>query len=247
MSLQFNNTTTKSGIIQLIERNCGFADGQVSGNPTLLKQFTSEVNVTVDDAHSIIFQADGTWQFDGTDQTDWPVIKRSLVAGQRDYSFTEDETGNLILDVERVFVLPSSTATLYQEIFPVDVQSGPVEGIGQENTVQGTPYSYDKTGNGIFLDPVPSYTLANGLKVYISREGLYFTTTDTTRKPGFAGLFHEFLALGPSYRYARSKGLKNVNLLKRDLDEMEQSIVEYYSKREKDVSTVLTPEPINYL
>lgn len=226
----------------------GFPDGYITGDSTRLAQWTGSVNIGKDKAYSIIFQADGRWNFDDGNHTTYPILTGNLVDGQRDYSFTADSDGNLVLAIDRVFVKTSSTGPYY-EIFPVDVQkdreseiSGFVDGLNTE----GAPYTYDKTATGIFLDPIPSANITSGLKVYVSREGSYFTTADTTKKPGFAGLFHEYLVLEPCYRYARANGLKNQEALKRDVLEMEKAITEFYSKRDKHDVLIMRNEPIIY-
>lgn len=245
MSIPFSNTTTKNGIIQLIERNLGFDDGAISGNSTLLAKFTADVNLTLDRVNALVLPASGTWQFDDSNQTDYPTITASLVSGQRSYSFTTDETGNFILDIYKVLVADNNGN--YRELQPIDVQSDPeaISFLDGTNTT-GIPNRYDKTANGIFLDPIPDYTYANGLKVLINREMTYFTTSDTTKKAGFAGIFHEYLALRPAYQYAYRKSLPNATSLEKETLRMEQAIVDYYSARERDVRNILSGEPIIY-
>lgn len=253
MSTSYNDTVGKKGLIQLIERNCGFSDGEISGNATLLALFTADINIALDKALSIIFKSAGKWQFDDNNQTDYPFITTNIVSGQRDYSFTTDGSGNIILDIYRVMVAGSTG--VYKEIYPVDqesrnvnsgilgAQSGTLFGGSQTNTdsfidgrnTSGTPYRYDLTANGIFLDPVPNYSYATGLKVFINREASYFNTGDTTKKPGFAGLFHEYLALRPSYQYAYRKSLTNVKALQNEMLTMEAEITSYYAARERGV------------
>lgn len=194
---------------------------------------TRDINLALDRALALIFQVGGMWQFDDSNQTDYPIITTSLVSGQRDYTFTSDEQGNLILDIYKVFVADSTG--VFHEVFPVDVQSGAPYNYTSGLNVGGIPNTYDKTANGFFLDPIPNYTRANGLKVYINREGSYFTVADTTKKAGFAGHFHEYLALRPSYQYAYRNGLKNANVLKSEMLEMEEEIKSYYNTRERDV------------
>lgn len=238
MSIVYSDTTNKSGIIQLIEQNCGFADGGISGNSTLLAQFTGQVNTTIDEMLGFLFPKGGTWQLDDSNHTDHPFIYTNIVSGQRDYSFDTDEQGNVVLDIYRVMVADSGGT--FQEIKTRDQQtlnsnnSDTNSYIDGKNT-SGTPNTYDKTGNSIFLDPVPNYNLTNGLKVFINREGSYFSTTDTIKKLGFASLFHEYLSLKPSYNYARANSLANREVLKRDMLEMRQAIIDYYGTREKDV------------
>lgn len=246
MSLQFNDTATKRGIIQEIESNCGFQDGGISGNTTLLKKFTAQVNLALDKIFSIIFKAGKKWQFDDGNHIDHPFIMTNIVSGQRDYSFVTDEQGNLILDIYKV--MRKNADGFWEEIKPVDQQSDETtEEFYDGRDVPGIPNRYDKTGNSIFFDVVPDYNSTNGLKIFINREGSYFVYGDTNKKPGFAGLFHEYLALRPSYFYAIRKGLKNYKLLKGEMLEMEGDCKKYYSDRSKDDADVLTAEGVDYI
>lgn len=250
MSLAFNDTSTHKGIIQKLERLVYGQDavGRISGNTTLLKQWTAEVNIALDRAFHLIFEADGRWQFDDSNHTDYPIITTNLVANQRDYSFSADSNSNLILSIQKIAILQSATATLYAEIEPADAQTDDYSPYVQNDTsVTGIPDRYDKLANGIFLEPIPSYNATAGLKVYISREGSYFAYTDTTKKPGFAGLYHEYLAVYPAWQYAQANNLANQNGLLTNVQMLEDAIVRHYSKRAEDERDVLEPEPIIFL
>lgn len=193
----------------------------------------ADINIALDKAFDIIFKSDGTWQFDDSNHTDYPIITTNLISGQRDYSFTADENGNLILDIYKVMVADQSG--IYHEIYPVDVQSQQgLESFYDGHNTTGSPFRYDKTANGIFLDVIPNYNYTGGIKIYINREGSYFTTSDTTKKAGFAGLFHEYLALRPSYMYSYRNNKSNVNAIQSEMLRMEEEIGNYYSKRTKD-------------
>lgn len=245
MSIQFSDVTNKDGVIQLIERNCGFNDGDITNNSTLFAQFTGDVNLALDRVLAIIFKAGGTWQFDDSNHTNYPIIMTNLVSGQRDYTFTVDTSGNLILDVYKVFVTNSS-GTFY-EVFPVDVQSQEdTRGLSNGLNITGVPFTYDKTANGIFLDPIPSYNYTAGVKVYVNREGSYFSVTDNVKKPGFAGLFHEYLALRPSYQFAYRNSLANTAALQNEVLLMEKAIATHYGAREKDLRKILSPRKIAF-
>lgn len=198
---------------------------------------TRDINLALDRVFALIFQVGGTWQFDDSNHVDYPIITTNIVSGQRDYTFTSDEVGNLILDVQKVFI--SDENGLFSEVSPVDVPAGAPSNYWDGLNTTGQPNTYEKNANGIFLDPPANYNRTGGLKVYISREGSYFTTSDTTKKPGFAGLFHEYLALRPSYQYAYRNSLANMNILKVEMQEMELALMEYYKLREKDVKKTL--------
>ena len=243
MSLQFSDTSTKKGIIQKIERLCKFTDGYISGNTNLLKEFTADVNIALDEVWAMIFKSSGKWQFDDSNHTDYPFITTNLVASQRDYTFTTDEGGNLILDVYKVMC--KDPQGIYQELDPIDQQSDEsTQSFFDGRNEEGTPERYDKTANGILLDLIPDYSVTAGLKVFINREGSYFTTSDTTKKPGFAGLFHKYLALAPSYEYAVANGLANKNDIRQEMLELESDIKKHYRDRSKDERFIISPQTI---
>lgn len=247
MSFQFNDTTNYKGLVQLFEKEVGLELGTISGDTTKLKQFTADVNSAFDDFVELAIKSSGTWQWDDSNHGDYPIVTTNIVASQRDYAFTTDEQNNLILDIYKVFVKSSSTGQ-YDEIYPVDVQS-------EEDTydftsgedIEGIPYRYDKTANGIFLDPVPVSSVTNGLKVYINREASYFTYTDTTRKPGVPGILHDYFYLKPAFDYARRKTLAVAVPLEKEVLRCEYKIAEYFSSREKDVRKRLTMKRVNYM
>jgi len=208
---------------------------------------TRDINLALDRALSLIFSVGGTWQFDDSNHTDYPIITTDLVSGQRSYAFTSDGSSNLILEIYKVMVADSNG--LFREMTPVDQQAvnpnSPSNYWDGLNTT-GIPNTYDKTSNGIFLDPIPNYDRTAGLKIFINREASYFLTSDTTKKSGIAGLFHEYLALRPSYQYAFRNSLPNTAVLKAETTEMENAMMDYYKKREKDVIKRVTGKQNNY-
>lgn len=243
MSIPYNDVTNKRGILQKIERLCKLNDGGITNNTQKLKEFTAEVNIALDKTYSIIFKTNGKWQFDDSNHTDYPIITTSLDSGVRDYPFTSDEQGNLILDIYKVMV--KNPSGIFEEIYPVDQQSDEyTEGFWSGQNTTGIPSRYDKTANGIFLDCIPSYNSTDGLKVFINREGSYFTTSDTTKKPGFAGLFHNYLALVPSYEYAMINSLPNKNDIYNEMLLMEADIKKHYRDRARDERSIISSETV---
>lgn len=194
---------------------------------------TIDINAALDKVWSLAIKASNKWQLDDSNQTDLPIITTSLVSGQRDYAFTTDGSSNIILDVHKVMI--KNPSGVFIEISPVDQQSEEnMNAFWDGQNTTGTPTRYDKTGNSIFLDPIPSYNSSGGLKLFINREASYFTSSDTTKKPGFAGIFHEYLALRPSYMFAQRNGLENTSILRDEMVKMEREIEEYYGQRARD-------------
>lgn len=265
MSLSLYQPATKSGIIDIAYR---ITDADANKWPLL--EVVSDINLAVDAFMAIAIPASGTWQLDDSNHTDYPIITTNLILGQRDYSFTIDGSGNLILDIYRVMV--KNPDGIFYDIVPTDQQSKPnwaampVSAVNYSvgNTMvdgqnrQGNPTHYDKTANGIFLDLIPNYNSTGGLKIFINREAQYFTVptiniADNT-KPGFPGIFHEYFAIASALRYAKRKGLKIVGGgnkttnpgLMGDVQNMEQAIEDYYGQRIKDERPVFSPKKFNY-
>lgn len=234
MSLTFTN------IVSLIDTNV-----KSNSDSYPIAEKVIDINLAMDKALSLIFQASGKWQFDDSNHTDYPIITTNLIANQRDYTFTTDGSGNLILDIYKVMI-KNPTSGYYEEIYPVDQQSDEyTQGFWSGQNTTGTPSRYDKTANGIFLDCIPSYNSTDGVKIFINRESTYFLTSDTTKKPGFAGLFHEYIALRPSYQYAYRNTLNNAVALHNEMVLMESDIKKHYRDRSRDEVTRITSETIN--
>lgn len=241
MSLAFSDTSTKKGLIQTIERSVFPGNtGKISGNTTLLAEFTAEINLALDRAFAIIFKAGGRWHFDDSNHSGNPELTANIVSGTREYSFSTDGT-NLTVAIEKVLILPSATATRYVEIGAVDIYEDAPNSFFDGSGATGVPSHYGKRGVKLSLDPVPNYSATSGLKVEISREGSYFTTADTTKKPGIAPLFHEYLALRPAWVYASNNALPVANSLHERMLRMEAEMAEHYALRERDVRHVMKP------
>lgn len=245
MSLQFNDTTNKNGIIQQIERACDFNDGDISGDADLLAMFTGDVNLAVDEVTAMILTADRSRQIDDYNHTKYPILTIDLVADQQNYSFYKDEQSNLIVHIHKV-MCADSNGVLRTLIGKNQQDLGTdTDGFNDGLNTKGTPLYYDKTADGIFLNPIPNYAVTDGLKVFIDREASHFTASDTTKVAGFLSLFHEYLVLKPAYRYARDKSLPNENSLKRDMLEMRQYIEDHVLRNQNNVKVGLRVDQPN--
>jgi hypothetical protein len=232
MSLAFNATDTLKGLVQMYEREIGATRGTVSGNTNLLKEFAADANLAIDDYTAIAIQVSGTWKFDDQNHTDYPEMTTNLVQGQRDYQFVTDENGNIILDIFKVYV--KETGGAYREIDPVDPDSEDLTTFTNGLGATGNASKYDKTANVIRLDLLPTANVTDGLKVSINREASYFTSADTTKKPGFPGVHHKYFYLKPALDYARRNTLTSYPRIEGELMKAEQEIKEYFNRRARD-------------
>jgi hypothetical protein len=246
MSIQFSDTDLLNGLVQIFEEEAGMNPGDISGSVTKLKRFAARANRAFDKYLRIAIPASGEWQYDDNNHTDYPIAKIDLVQGQRDYALLNDGSGNKILDIHKVFVKESATG-VYKEIYPVDVQSS--QGFETDSftnglDVQGVPFRYDKTANGIFLDQVPSYDATEGIMFYISREPSYFSYDDTTKKAGVPTC-QEYMAFEPAFAYARRNKLSNLKEIQAEVLRLEAAIRSHFSTRERDTTTIIRPTKVN--
>ena len=86
--MQFSNTTSKDGLIQRCELYTGIGDAGISGNATMLAQFTSLINSAYEKVVSMILESMDEWDWDDVNfSTTYPIATQSMVANQRDYAF----------------------------------------------------------------------------------------------------------------------------------------------------------------
>lgn len=236
----------------MYEKELGLNYGDVSSDTTnLLLEFIARANNAIDRYLLIWAKNAGTWQGDDMNHSDFQIITSNIVSGQRDYSFTNDGNSNRIIDVSKVLILPSATATNYIEINPIDELNTSTSDI-LVNTVTGQPTQYGKLSNAVFLDAIPNYNATNGLKMVVNREGSYLVYTDTTKIVGVPA-FHEYFYLRPAYEVAQIKGLANLTQLEKAVIDLEGNerlgirgkIADFFSYRERDVKKRMLPNVEN--
>lgn len=237
--MQFNDTTNKDGIIQQIEFRTNIGDAGITGDSTLLKQFTGQINNAYMRAFSVIMQADGIWTVDDANHGNQPRATTNLVSGQSNYRVlsTAPSTSQDWLEVIGVNIKDSNGNWVKLE-YKADKNFSETK--QQRDVNGGTPTSFYFEGTQIFLDCEPDYASTNGLEVIFNRAPLLFASTDTTKRPGFASLFHEYLVLKPTYWWEKYKRTGDSEQTKRDIMEMEKDMADFYSNRNKYEPTRLT-------
>ncbi len=239
--MQFSDTTNKSGLIQDCEFLCNTGDAGISGNTTLLKQFTSNINRWYHKVVTMILKAQDDWDFDDTTKTDFPIITTSLVANQQDYGLPVT-----CLQLKRVEVTYDGTNWYKAEKMDINERGLATDTTSVGNSFNESEPFYDIVGNSIMLYPIPAANSSNGLKVWITREPTEFVSTDTTDEPGIDEPFHRMLSIGASFDWAVAKQLNIKNDLASLLADYENRLLTYYGKKATDYDTILKPSYINY-
>jgi hypothetical protein len=173
------------------------------------------------------------WQVDDQNNTDLPIVTTDLVAAQSDYGLPTD-----LLRIQAVEV--KTDGGDWVRLKPFDQRD--VTKITDLYTSDGLPKFYDIRGNSIFLEPAPaaaSVTLTAGLKLYISREGDDFASTDTTQEPGFPEPFHRICSLGGVFDYLVVRGpQETADRVRVELEQLRKELRDFFRQAvEEDVVT----------
>lgn len=233
--MQFSDTSNLTGLIQECERICQTGTAGISGTTNQLKGFTVRINGAIDRFFHLAMLYSGEWQVDDTGNTTLPIATTDLVSGQYDYSFAAE-----LLVLSKV--LAANSAGTFIELLPVDSQDRRSGNIFTQPTGNnGIPTTYDVMGNSILLGTTPNYSYAGGLKVLFQRNGIKFTSGNTTETPGIPSLFHMYLARVASLPYLIERGMDSVPEITRQIAVDEEAIKDFYSNRIKYRKTLITP------
>jgi hypothetical protein len=194
-----------------------------------IADLTRHANQALDEMVSIAISSNGTWQFDDSNNTDLPIGTTALVSGQADYTFD-----NEYLMIEQIRVKDSNGN--WSDLTPVDRNNEEMKAeILSLETTSGLPIYYDKFGESIYLYPKPNYSQSASLKAFFQRKASYFSTTDTTKEPGFPKHLHKYVPLYCAFSFASAKGLAKKNDLYQRLQVEAQRIKDHFGRREKDI------------
>jgi hypothetical protein len=201
--MQFSNTITKNGIIQRIEDHAQIGDGVVSGDDTLLKKMTSNVNETVFDLTTEIMILMDDFDWEDPNRTDINIATTPLVANQRDYEFDNID----FLKLKRLDV--TYDGVNYYRATPFDSAAYFGErGLGNDTVTDQdfnkTKPMYDPKGSGFWLYPRASasdVTAGAKARIEYARAFEEFVYTDTIKQPPIDRNFHDLVAIGACLKW----------------------------------------------
>ncbi len=225
--MKYSDVANLSGIIQNIERLTDLGQGYISGDATRLKEMTSIINNVNHRVWHLIFMSTGNWQYDDGNNTDLPQATTDIVSGQAKYSLPETA-----LTIQRVEAKDSSG--LWALLTPITTNIIG-QAIDEFMKTDGSLLYYRLLNNTIELFPAPNYNSTGGLKIYFDRDSVDFSSSDTTKTPGFASPYHEILPIYASIEWLKVKQPQSptLGLLLQDAARLEKSIKEFYGRRFK--------------
>lgn len=241
--MYFNDPTNGNGIVQEMDDICS-----TNNNSYPLKSKARRVNQALNAFFRLAMQTDGKWEADDRNYSDYPIASTDLVTGKKDYTFP-----NGLLEIIRVEVKNSEGK--WHAISPIDQSDLNAEGIigthsgfinGAENqalsdfmNVDGDPVYYDKQYSSLWLYPASNVDVENGLKIYYNRTLKHILPTDTLVELGVPSVFNQYIARKASLPFLVEKGKVNKNDIAQLIQQDEEDIKDYFSRRSRDERTVL--------
>lgn len=192
------------------------------------------MNVAYQDVTRLIWESDGTWKFDDSNNTDAPVAYRTIANASASYLVP-----TTALRIEGVEVKDGNGDWI--KLRPLGLHDVPIS-IEEYMTGVGTPAEYMLEGNEIRLFPAPGTgyaTMTSGMAVRLSRAVTEFATTASTITPGFVTSFHRILSLAASIDFTQDEAQRKFLIAQRA--RLEQGLVRFYSKRAAEIKTNIKP------
>lgn len=241
--MQFNDTSTKKGILQMIEQVTNLGDAAITGTAVKLAYFTNLVNQWAMITHQYIRQVSNQWHYDDSNYTTFPVSYTTIVNGQRDY--TLDSTMQRVRQVE---VMGANGKYYSLQLMSKDDLKNE-----KWQETSGKPSHYYMVGRAVMLYPAPDtaqVTAVAGLRVTHDRKLDLFATTDTTQEPGFDEPYHWILVYGAAHEWAMTNGNQGVAELSMmklgGFEGLSMLVKKHYSSRNDDDPAVITRDYKSY-
>jgi len=144
-----------------------------------------------------IHDAYGGWKYDDKNNTDFPIATTNLVANQVDYALPLDT-----VQLNGVYFLEEGTTNTWTKLVPITLEEiNRLEAEPNFNNTPSIPQYYRVLSNSIKIYPAADFSQDSSLMVEYSRDVSTFSTTDTTKTPGFDPIFHEAIAVYIAYQF----------------------------------------------
>ena len=253
--MNFSNTTNREqGLIQDCEDILSLGNAFITGDSAVFARFTRYINEWYLRVATWILEAEGVFNWDDSNYTNFPIATKDLVNAQADYTLPAATSGGNASTFLKLLAIEVADASgRYQRIDRIVLEEMR-RTITEHRIADGMPERYWELANSIVLEPAPataSVTITNGLKFFFQRSIDLFTTSDTTQQPGFAEIFHRILSLGASLDHAEINDLDDLaTRLKRRIygdptikDDigLKGELKTFYANRNDDVPLRLKP------
>lgn len=222
--------------IQTIDADTDFLAGSTSATYSTTNKRRNH-NIAYQEVAVTIWESDGTWSYDDSNNTDGPVAYRSLANASAAYLIP-----TTAIRIEGVEVQDAEGSWHVMELIALEdllqLRISPEEYL----TGVGMPFKAALKGNEIHLFPAPGTgytTMASGMAVRLSRMVTNIAVTATTTTPGFVSAYHRILSLSGAIDFIRDPEEKK--LLISQKDRLMKGMTRFYARRNDSVQTSIKP------
>lgn len=217
----YNSNSDNQDLVSLLNDLTG-----MDNNVYSLQAKTRDMNTANRTIWSWIHEAYGGWLYDDSNNTvDFPTATAAVISGQKDYSLPSES-----LTVRGVEI--KTTGGVWQKLKPItEEQIRDVYSEKQFMSTASQPMYYTPYSNSVRIYPATNYSQASSIRVSYDRGPVNFVSTDTTKTPGFASLFHDAVAYGAGYFFSMYKSIPQAPRLQLEWEKWEKRIKSYYQQR----------------
>lgn len=220
--------------IEDIRKDIDFLCGSTSAT-----YYTSHKHRNITNAYrdvcTLIWQSDGGWHYDDSNNTDSPVAYKTLANASASYVVP-----TTALRIKQVEVKDSGS--VWQKLKPITLDEIP-NSPEQFITGGGMPIYYMLEGNEIRLFPAPatnSVTMASGMVVRLSRDVTPLGASAVSTTPGFPAPFHKILSYSAALDFVQDNVQRQFFLAQKD--RLEKGLIKFFSKRADELPAVIKPD-----
>lgn len=219
--------------LQNLKDDTDFLCGSTSGTYSNANKVRN-MNVAYHDVARLIWESDGVWSFDDSNNTNAPVAYRTVANASASYLVP-----TTALRIEGVEIKDGNSN--WTKLTPVsyhDLTVSPEEFLSST----GLPTYYQLEGNEIRLYPPPGtgyVTMSSGMAVRLSRGVTELNATATTTTPGFATPFHRILSLAAAIDFTQDEQQRRFLITQKT--RLEQGLSRFYSRRGAELKTKVNP------
>ena len=191
-------------------------------------------NIAYHDVARIIWESDGTWNYDDANNNDLPLASRTVSNASATYTIPTSA-----IRVEQVEIKDNNGD--WNKLKPInyhDMSISPDEFLNGS----GLPLYYMLEGTQITLYPAPGtgyVTMSSGMQVRLSRAVTEMAVTATTTTPGFAVPFHRILSYAAAIDHEQNPTKRQYIALQKQ--RLEEGLKTFYSKRGAELKTRIRP------
>ncbi len=234
--MQFNSEANGLDLVTTAKWWCGI---DASDTTTYaLADMARNANIGMEKVHTCILKATRRWPHDDLNNAGSTLLDETinLASGTDKYAIVLTW-----MRIKRIRVKDSAGNWVTLDKVDRDQLSD------TELAESGTPNKYFMLGNYVYPRPIPNYASTGGMQVEHLKGPSLFASTDTTKLPGFASLFHEIIAYFIALPYCETNDMekRTDKLLKKIGAEpdphqnqpgfgMLKDIFDHYSMRDED-------------